>query len=179
MAGAAPLLFAAQAGVQAADTVNQYQAEKAQGRYARTAFGINADATRAEAKDALLRGDEAAAAARRDGELVGGAQRTAYAGQGVDPSSGTASAIQAESAQNAEFNALTARNNGWREAWGLRAKASEYDRQGRLATMESKARARSTLATGGLRLLKTGMDYGDFKGDRNREAGQRVRAAYW
>lgn len=162
----ASALFAVQAAMQAGQAVNEFEAERGIGRFKGTQGDYNARMTRLQADDARRRGDLEAAALRRRGAQVAGAQRAAYAGQGVDVGSGIASAIVAETGAITEQDVVTTKNNAWREAWGLEAQASEYERQGRMDRLESKNKSRNSLMTGGLAVLGT---YGQYKGYAGKE----------
>lgn len=152
-------LFAAQTGLTVADTYLNYQAERSKSKYEQTVRNANASTLRLQAEDAISRGSEAASGVRRGAASVRGQQATGYAGQGVDVGSGTAATIQAESSAVGEIDAINVKNNAWREAWGLRAQASEEERLGRLAKLESKNKRRQSLITGGLNVVNAGADY--------------------
>ena len=160
MSVAMPMLFAAKGVMDAGQTYNEIEAERARGRYTGTAYDINARTKRLQAEDALKRGDEGAASVLRDAARVRGAQRVAAAGQGIDVNSGIAQVLQDETTAVGETDATTVRNNAWREAFGLRAEASELERQGQMERQASKQRRRMTLVTGGLNALTT---YGQYK----------------
>lgn len=178
MGSAMNAIFAAKMGVEAGQTVGDYYAERGRGRFERTAFDTNARFKRLEADDAIRRGDLAAGDVRRDAAAVRGAQRVAAAGQGVDVNSGTVAALQDETDAVGELDAQTVKNNAWREAWGLKAKADDYERQGRMATLESKNKQRNTLVTGGLNALTTATKWGEWKTERDdsKLKGRRTRS---
>lgn len=166
MGAAIPFIQAAQAGLTVAQTYGDYTAAKSEGRYQRTAYDLNARFARLQAEDATKRGDVAAGVATREARQVEGAQRTGYAGQGVDVNSGTPGAIISETATLGADEAQTIRNNAWREAWGFKTQALQYEGAGRMATLAAKNKARSTLITGGLSLLNTAGNAATYQQNR-------------
>ncbi len=55
------------------------------------------------------------------------------------------------------MDALTVKNNAWREAWGYKAQARSYRTQGALSRLASRNEANSTLLTGGLQAVNAGV----------------------
>lgn len=165
---------------------SQAQAELAQGDYQRTMFRLNARMAEFQATEAISRGDREAAKAirrgyresaiaRRVGRQTAGSQKAALAAQGIDVGSGSAADILQETAifseldqieiqKNASLDALTIKNNAWREAWGLKTQASAYESEARMALHTAKRKSKNTLLTGGIRALTYGMfAYGKYK----------------
>ncbi len=62
------------------------------------------------------------------GGKTAAAQNVAYANSGVDASTGTAAAVQANTAAQTELDAQTVKNNAAREAWGFKVKQQEAKR---------------------------------------------------
>lgn len=179
--GAAAPLFVAQAALSAYDTYNQYTAERLRGKFEQDQANIGARFSRLQAEDTSLRGDIAAGESRRRTAQVRGAQVAAYASQGIDVRSGIASAIQAETEAIGANEADTIKNNAWRQAWGLRTQADQFEATGRMAKLQSKARQRSTLLTGGMNLASIGANAAYYRGSQQETyatvGGRRTRVA--
>lgn len=163
----------------AGNAYNQYQTEKAQGEYQSAMYRLNAQmaAFKGElaissgertARLALKRGYKESAMVRRAGKQTAGSQKAALAAQGIDIGSGSAADIIAETEamseldqieiqKNARLDALTIKNNAWREAWGYKQQASIYGSEGEMALSTSKRKATTSLLTGGLQSLTYGM----------------------
>jgi hypothetical protein len=97
----------------------------------------DANATLAEhsAADALQRGAAQAGQIREKGAQVASEQKVALAASGVDPSS--AANLFATTASGAELDALTARNNAAKRAWGLDVEAAGQRTRATLARRRS------------------------------------------
>lgn len=100
------------------------------------------------AQDATRRGDEAAMRMQQRGRAVVGAQRAAFGARGLDMNVGTAAELQDQADFFANTDAVTARNNGRREAWTDRATGSMARFQGDSAESQSQLGAFSTLLNG-------------------------------
>lgn len=150
MAQFSALLYGAQAVNNLAAAYSDAQAAKAEGDYTKRIYDLNARISNIQAADAVRRGEEEARAAnRKSGNLVS-RQRAAAAGQGIDVNVGApADLVRDESLMNA-VDQITIRNNAYREAWGYRVQASDYESRGKMAALEGRRRRRQTLLTGGL-----------------------------
>jgi hypothetical protein len=170
--------FSVQAISSLAGSYSESQALRAQGDYTSTINAINADFAEFQAKDATERGEFAAAEVTRkyDRDMsnlrfatkkVMGKQRANLAGQGIDITSGSAADIIAESRflsardesevrRAAAMDALTTKNNAWREAWGFKVQAADYASKGRMARLAGEGSARATLLAGGAKALSYG-----------------------
>lgn len=151
--GAAGMMLAGQgasAGAGFLSAVGQARALRAQGRYESRAARLNAEMAGRQAEDALRRGGLEEAAQRRRARSLAGTQRVALAAQGIDLSEGSSGDILRETTALGALDALTIRNNAFREAFGYRVAASEATSRARMARISSRAQARSTLITGGL-----------------------------
>lgn len=156
----------AAAGV--ANTYQQVQAERAQGRYAKQTAYDNAAMMELQAKDVDAAGDRAAAMRGLETRDLMGKQVTAAAGQGIDVSGGgTLDQILAETQGFGRLDAEMERNNAWRTAFGLRSDATNTRMAGKNAKASAVGRARMTAASGGLQFgrdaLKTAYEYGQFR----------------
>jgi len=152
-----PALLASTAITTIGQSISSAISTKAMGEAQKATFETNARMAKLQAEDAIKRGDKAAALHAQKVKKLIGAQRAAYAGQGVDISIGSPLDIQEETAELGALDVLTIRNNAYREAWGYRAQALDYTTQGKFASLEAKARARNTLLTGGLNTLNLGV----------------------
>ena len=158
--GSSGALFATEAATTAIGTYAQSKALKAKGNYEAQIAETNARYADLAAEDTLARGDKTSSQVRREGKRVKGAQRAGFAGQGVDVNTGTAQAVQDSTETLSEMDALTVKNNAWREAWGYKTQAQDYRAQGRMARLSTKFDRATTLLTGGLQTIRSGADYG-------------------
>jgi len=85
-----------------------------------------------------------------------GSQRASMAAQGIDISSGSALDIQVETAELGALDALTIRNNAFREAAGYRIEAAGYTGQAEFTRVAGESNARNTLISGGLSAINQG-----------------------
>lgn len=128
----------------AVGTGMQFAAQGAAGDAARKEAEHNARISEVAAKDAEARGEIEAAKSRMMGTRVVAEQRAAYGASGVDVDSGTPLDVAAETRANSELDALTAKVNAAREAWGYRNKAQGILREG---AATASAAAQSQLGT--------------------------------
>lgn len=141
---------------------NQYSQGKdvrAAGNYSSSVYNQNATLADQQAADAITRGDTAASRQEQATSGLIGAERTGYAGQGVDVNSGSAADVQTDSARLGALDALTIRNNARREAFGYGVQAAQDRTQGAFAKASGDNQANaldagavSTLLTGGATL---------------------------
>lgn len=116
----------------------QAYAQNQAGKQQKKLADKNAELIDAQAEDALQRGEEQARAVRRATKKAVGSQRTAYATQGVDVSTGTAMDIQDETKLLGLSDEATVRKNAFREAWGLKKQASNQRLGGKYARREGR-----------------------------------------
>lgn len=128
----------------------QAQAARARMDYERRIADINLRFADLSAQDVLRRGEkEAQKVSVRTRQLIG-RQRVSLAAQGVSLESGSPLEIQEETAAQGAMDALTIRNNAWREAWGYKVQALNINAQLGLSELAAKTQATSSLLTGGL-----------------------------
>jgi hypothetical protein len=139
-----------------ATSISQAGAQRAQGEYQNEMFKINAKFAELQAKDAIDRGDAESDALRKNAKRLIGAQRVSLAAQGIEVDSGTAAAIQEDTARLSELDALQIRNNAWREAWGFKVQAQDFRNQGLMARDAARTQSNMTLVTGGINAVGTG-----------------------
>lgn len=143
--------------VSMAGSYNQGQAQRQQGKHQQQVLEQNSRLAQLQAEDSIRRGDKEAAQVRKQASKIEGAQRAALAAQGLDVDMGSALDIQMETAELGALDALTVKNNAWREAWGYKTQAIDLSTQGRMANIGSKAARQQTLLTGGLQAAQIGM----------------------
>ena len=117
-------LFLIGSGLQIGGGLVQSRNERERLREAASVSAFNAGLVRE-------RGAETEAAQRRQFAQFAGEQRAAVAQSGVDPSSGSALAIQQQSAEFGELDALTIRYEAQMRALGLLTEAEGYLGQAR------------------------------------------------
>lgn len=133
-----------------ANAVMQSQAIRQQGSYASAVATNNQQLALMEAEDARKRGGVASSRLLRDAGRLMGTQRAKFAAQGVDPNSGSAAEVQADTAAMAAADAEMIMNNAYREGWGHRVEAANHAQSGRMARIAANNEAKATLITGGL-----------------------------
>lgn len=84
---------------------------------------FNAAALEAQAKTAIEQGQQQELMFRQKVKGIIGSQRASYAAQGVDVGSGSAADVQADTAKQAELDAITIRTNAALTAWGFKTQA--------------------------------------------------------
>lgn len=102
------------------------------------------------AASAETRGRDDEAEQKRKTKLLIGRQRAALAAQGIEIDSGSALDLQLESAEFGAADALTIKNNAFREATGHRIESIDSRNRAKLAKITGKSKARSSILTGGL-----------------------------
>jgi hypothetical protein len=166
-------LLIASAATSAAGTAQSVRAARRGGKAAQAAANAEADmmdynAAVAEisATQAAEQGEVEAARYKEQVEGVIGSQRAGYAGQGVDVSSGSALAVQADTAAIAEMDALQIKSNAARTAWGYKVEAYDnkkravYARQeGVMMAAAGRAQANAALIGGVGGIITTGLNY--------------------
>lgn len=151
-------------GVNLFSGVQQAQALKRQGAYQRSMYELNARFAEINAEDAIRRGDRAARDLKTQSRGLIGSQRVGFAAQGVSVDTGTAVAVQEDTDRLSTIDAMTIKNNAWREAWGYRVEAATGRAQGQMAQTAAGNAARSTLLTAGLQGITGFVSAGGFKG---------------
>lgn len=138
------------AGLTLAGGVSQSRAINAMGDYQKSIFDTNARFSELRAEDAIKRGDKEAQNVQKQAKRLIGSQRATLAAQGIELDEGTALQIQEDTAELGAADAMTVRNNAWREAWGFRAQALDFRSQGKMAKLGARNRAASTLLNAGM-----------------------------
>ena len=174
--GAAGAIAGLQGGLAINQAIQQSKAIKAQAKYQQQMADTNAKMAELQGSEALRRGEKEAQQIKKQGQRVIGAQRVALAAQGINLDEGTALELQQDTAQQAARDAVTTRNNAYREAWGYKVEALNQTTQGKFIGASAKSQSYNTLMTGGLQALGYGVqgaqNYGAFtsKGSAERAA---------
>ena len=142
----------------------QSQAMAAQGTYQKSLSEINAQIAETRAQDAIKRGETEANQQRQKTGAIAGAQRVGFAAQGVDIGSGTAQEVQRQTHEQGALDALTIKNNAYREAFGYKVDAINQRSQGQFDAMSAKYNAQATLLTGGMNAASSfARSYAEYK----------------
>jgi hypothetical protein len=132
---------------------------KMQGKFQSSQEMQNARYAEMNAADAIKRGDKEAINVKNKANQLKGSQRAAMAAQGIDLSSGSSADIITETETMGSLDALTAKNNAYREAWGYRSEANNRRAAGKFARMAGSNAAQATLLTSGIKAADVGRDY--------------------
>lgn len=128
-----------------------------QGKYLNKVAKVNAGISERAGRDAVKRGDiDADEQRQQTGQLIG-AQRAAFAANGVDVNSGSAGQVQNDAAALGELDALTLVNNAAREAYGYQVQAMDQRQQGKLAKYQGKMDAIGSILGGAEKAASMGM----------------------
>ena len=149
MGQAAGILAGVSGGLNIVGGYSDAQALKVEGDYIGDLGKVNAGYSRMQADDAIRRGDSAAMDVSEYAAKVKSSQRVALASQGIDPDSGVGLALQEDTANKAARDIMTVKNNAWREAWGYRKQAADYEAQGAIGKLASRLKARRTIMNAG------------------------------
>lgn len=104
----------------------QAQGQKSLANYNAQVADGNAKMAEYAAQDATRRGDEEAAAVRRNADMLKGSQRASMAARGLDLAEGTAQELQDQTDFFAQTDMATVRNNARREAWSIRQQGANF-----------------------------------------------------
>ena len=137
----------------AAGTVQQGQAQAANARYQAQISANNAALAQFYADDAIARGAEEADLQSERARAIAGQQTAALAASGIDVQSGTALGVLGDTAEAAEIDRLTIRDNAAREAYRYQVDAANAQAQ---AAASSSVQTGSFLSAGGSLLTGLG-----------------------
>lgn len=133
-----------------ASSFMQANALKQQAAYQQQQLNFKAQVADIQAQAATDEGEHEAEQVERQGQQVVGAQRVSAAAGGVDVNSGSALETQQSTTTMSALDALTARNNAARQAWGYKTEAATDIGQGNMDAISAQAQSNATLLTGGL-----------------------------
>lgn len=153
--GATGALLAVSVGMQALSGYQQSRAQKSEGSFQSQQLMANSRIANLQAEDAIFRGNEDAKAHKQKVKQLIGSQRAAAGAQGIDVNTGSALDVQTDAAGQGEIDALTIRNNAFREAWGYRVQASDYQTQAEFAKLSAANKSKNTILTSGMNILST------------------------
>jgi hypothetical protein len=151
--GATGGLIGLQALSSAGSVYSSVTAQQIESDYKRQQLELNREMSEIQAKDAIIRGDRAAEAARAKTKRLIGSQRAALAAQGINIEKGSALDVQTETAEFGAVDELTIKNNAWREAFGYRTQAMQLGNQAAQVGLSSNFAQRMTIATGGAQFV--------------------------
>jgi hypothetical protein len=155
----------AMGGMQLLSARGQSKAIKSQAEYESQQLTFNSKVADLQARDAELRGKKEATEHKTKVKTLIGSQRAALAAQGIDVGSGSALDLQTETAEFGALDAMTIRNNAFREATGYRIQSIDYAGQATMTRLAGKNAARNTMLAGGISAL------GSFAGAANAAGG--------
>lgn len=128
----------------------QSEAIRSKGDYDARMARLNSQISGIQATEAMERGDIAAGHVLDSTRHLIGAQRAAGAAQGLDVNSGSLNELQQNARTMGDLDALTVKNNAWREAWGYRVDAQNEESKAEMTGITANNQANNTLLTGGL-----------------------------
>lgn len=152
MTGASSLLTVSQA-------YGQKKALQIEGDYQNDLGIMNARFAEMQASDAINRGDDEASRIHQQAAQLIGTQRVAAASQNISVDSGSAKQIQEDTVALSNEDAIRAKNNAWREAWGYKVDAVNSRATGAMAKAAANAQAASTMLTAGASVAQQGASY--------------------
>lgn len=140
----------------------QAQAEREQAEFKARQLETNAKRIDQEAADVIKRGERAATDLKIDARRVIGSQRVALAAQGIDISDidSSATEIQADTARMAELDAMTIRNNAWRQSFGMKTQASDLRSGAAITRLGGEFEAQMTETAGALEAMDQAISFG-------------------
>lgn len=130
---------------------------RAEGEAQQSMYRINQRFAELQAEDAIRRGKKEEQAHRKQTGALIGAQRAALAAQGIEVDSGSALAIQEDTAALSEDDARTIRMNAYREAYGYKSQALSTGVEANFARIGTNARANNSIISGGMSAINTGV----------------------
>lgn len=112
------------------------------------------------ARQAQLKGNAETARLRMLGAQTVAKQKVAYANSGVDPTTGTAAAVQSDTAAMNELDVQTAKNNAAREAWGFKLQREQSKKNLETKLGNIKREMTGSMVTGIAQFADGGMGMG-------------------
>ena len=143
------------AGLNVAGANQEGQALEAQAKYQQKMYEFNSILAEKQADDAIERGEQDVRTVRLETRKLVGSQRAALAAQGLDPDSGSASAVVDETRMAGIKDESTIRTNALREAFGFKIDALNSRASGQLGVLAAKSKASSGILNAGLSGLST------------------------
>jgi hypothetical protein len=165
MGDASTALLGSKLALGGVQTFTQARAIRAQASIERRQLEANRRLAELQAEDIMRRGEREAQEVRGAAARTIGAQRAALAAQGVELAAGTPLALQEETAALGAMDALTVRNNAFRQAFGFRVRAVDIAAQRRFIKAGARREIGATILTGGLGAVR---DIAAFEGLRRK-----------
>ncbi len=152
----------------AAGAYNSSEAALAEGQYQKQMSDINSKLANMQADAAEKRGEKEARMKEQQTKQAVARQRAMAAGQGVAVDVGSVADLQADTQTIGAADAMTIKNNAYREAFGYKSEAVNYEAQGDFAELSARNRSRNSLVTGGLGVVSGTMQsvYYGMGGDK-------------
>jgi hypothetical protein len=101
----------------------QGRAAELQAQFQAQQLEFNSRLAELQAEEAILLGEEQASDIKSAAKQIQGAQRAAFASQGVDVGFGSAAEVQADTTTQSTIDAIRVRNNALKQAFGYRLSA--------------------------------------------------------
>jgi hypothetical protein len=131
----------------------QARALRASGKFQQQLAAQNAQLSQLASENAVRAGEtRAAVVGMHEGQLLG-AQKVAFANQGVDVHSGSAADVATNTAQLGAMDQQTIRINAMRQALGYQIQGVNERFAGIFANLAAKNQADSTMLTGGMKFV--------------------------
>lgn len=148
----------ASAGIGSAITSGN--AAKSSADYQASVARTNATMAQMAADDAIRRGDINASKVRKQTKRAIGAQRAAFAAQGIEVDTGSAADVVDDTRSIGATEMITVKNNATLEAFGYKVQASQDTLAGKFAQITGRSAQRSSIITGGLTAVRAGLEAG-------------------
>lgn len=158
MAAASSMMMSATA---LAGAYSQSESIKAKGDYQRQMADSKAKVLEFQAKDAQDRGNQSYLEQIKKTNQIEASQKAAQAGSGADIGSGSLAMERSTTRLMGETDAVTIKNNAWREAYGYQVAAINTRSEGQFAALAARSEANDTLLTGGLKAAGYGLQAAD------------------
>lgn len=151
------------------NTTTQRNAILAKGTVDEAVARSDARVARIQKANAIRAGEKNVQRLRSRQSILSGAQTANLADQGIDPRSGSGTAVILESRLFGDLDVIEARRNARLEAFGFEAKALSSEGKARFARLNAKAAARQTLLTGTNQILRDALFFGSNSANQNQK----------
>ena len=158
--GAAAAAGGVSAGSQILAAKMQANAIEEQGEFQAQQLKFNSQIAMIQRKEIEDQADSDSFQKQKEVNQMLGAQKASMAANGLDVTGDLAQSIQSDTRKTGQEDVVAIKNNAWREAWGMKVKATDLSNQSNYAIAGSKFGAATTLITGGLQAAGTSADYG-------------------
>lgn len=133
----------------------QEEGLKSQQAYREKITALNNRLSGIYADQAMKEGEETVSQIRDAKTKILGAQRASLAAQGVSITSGSAADILAETELNAEMDVITAKNQAWKKAWGIRVEAEKANIESRMMAQATQNEIANSILTRNLNIASS------------------------